>query len=77
MAAIDLPTLPARQALRGVFIGRAEVAGTELFTVTAWHGASRPPRRQWFADRAIALAHAAQVADEMAAPLFDLTGDDA
>ena len=36
---------------------------------------SRPPRRQWFADLAIALAHAAEVAGEMAAPLFHMAGD--
>lgn len=77
MTAIALPELPACKAQRGVFINRAQLAGLEMFSVTAWRGASRPPTRRWFTDWGVALANAAGYADSHSLPLFDLTAKEA
>ncbi|MGE4305269.1 MAG: hypothetical protein AB7E24_14710 [Novosphingobium sp.] len=75
MPAIELPELQRRRAKLAVVVDVAEVSDTPLFSVTTWRGAGHPPRRQWFADRSIALAHAAERADELAVPMVDLTGE--
>lgn len=70
---VQLPDLQRHRALRGIVVDTADVAGALLYSVTFWAGAGRPPRRRWFADRAIALAHAADRADEHGFALIDLT----
>lgn len=75
MAEIALPEPQRPAARRAIVIDVAELAGAQLFAVTIWPGVGRPPRRQWFTDRAIAIAHAAERADELAAPMIDLTDE--
>ena len=75
MAEIALPELQRPRTLRGVVVDVHDVAGAELFAVTAWQGAGRPAKRQWFASRSIALTNAADRADEHGLPLIDLTSE--
>jgi len=72
MVAIDLPELPRPSALRAVFVERHHLADSDLTAVTVHIGCGRKARRQWFSDRGLALAHAAEMADHHALPLFDL-----
>lgn len=73
MATISLPQLPRHKALHGVVVDARELAGVILVSVTTWRGAARPPKRTWFTDRTIALAHAANMADERGFTLIDLS----
>lgn len=75
MAAIPLPDLPRHKALHGVVVDAHELAGVALISVTAWRGAARPPRRNWFTCRSVALAHAAEIADRDGLTLVDLTNE--
>lgn len=75
MATVELPALSRPPTLRAIVIDKTEIAGAELFTITVWAGGGRPPRRKWYADRTIAIAHAAERADELAAPMIDLTDE--
>ena len=72
MTEIPLPALPKASWL-GVTIERADIAGTEAYAVTVREGFNRQPRRRWFPDRALALMHAADMADAAGIPLFDRT----
>ncbi len=72
MTAVDLPDLP-RRAWLAVTIERQDLAGTEAYSVTVNEGMARSPRRRWFPDRALALCHAADMADAAGLPLFDRT----
>lgn len=75
MADITLPKLPARRAAHGILVTAETVAGATLFTVVLHCGAGHPPRRNWFTDRAVALAAAAERADELGLPMVDLTAE--
>ncbi len=57
---------------RAVIIVRFELAGSLLHSVSVQSGGGRAPRRRWFPDRAIALAHAIEQAEEFDLPLLDL-----
>lgn len=72
MAEIALPQISRHKALRGIIVDRHDVAGAALFAVTSHIGSGRSKRR-WFASREIALAHAADRADEHSLALLDLT----
>ena len=72
MIPVDLPDL-LRRAWLGVTVERQDLAGSAAYSVTVNEGASRSPRRRWFPDRALALCHAADMADAANLPLFDRT----
>ncbi|WP_374411953.1 hypothetical protein [Novosphingobium colocasiae] len=73
MADIALPPPPTARA--GLIVTAENIAGAVLFTVTLWRGPGHPPRRNWFTDRAVALAAAAERADEFGLPMVDLTAE--
>ncbi|GGB87846.1 hypothetical protein GCM10011494_02730 [Novosphingobium endophyticum] len=75
MAEVPLPELQRHRALRAIVVDKADVADAALYSVTSCAGAGRPPRRRWFTDRAIALAHAAERADEHGFALIDLSSE--
>lgn len=57
---------------RAVMLVRFNLAGSILHSVTIHRGGGRAPRRRWFPDRTVALAHAFELADEFNLPLLDL-----
>ena len=67
---IELPPL-VKRAWLGVQIEPGALAGSHVFVVTVHEGAGRAPRRRWFADRQLALLHAADQADALNLPIFD------
>lgn len=73
MAEIALPALTKHKTLRGIVIDAHEISGTRLVSVTSYGGTGRAAKRRWFATRSIALAHAADRADEHGFALIDLT----
>lgn len=73
MVEIALPEFPRRHSsIRAVFVEDHTLAKTAVTAVTTHVGLGRAAKRRWFASRAVALAHAAEVADQHALPLFDL-----
>lgn len=75
MPEVALPEMPQPAALRGVILERHEMAGALLFSTTTCVGLGRAPRRRWFAERSIALAHAAELADTHSLALLDMSDD--
>ena len=68
---ISVPTLlPGNW--RAVIIECFELGGSVLHAVSVRRGCGRAPRRRWFPDRAVALAHAVEKAEEFELPLLDL-----
>lgn len=74
MTRIELPELRPASWL-GVTIERQDLAGTAAWAVTVREGFARAARRRWFPDRALALAHGADMADAHGLPLFDMAGE--
>ncbi|SLJ86895.1 hypothetical protein [Novosphingobium mathurense] len=72
MVEIQIPELLKHRAIRAVMVEGHDLAGSHLTAVTVHIGCGRKARRQWFSDRGVALAHAAEMADQHALPLFDL-----
>ena len=68
---IEIPALLPGKWL-AVVIERFELAGSTLSSVTIRRGCGRAPRRRWFPDRAVAVAHALELAEEFDLPLLDL-----
>ncbi len=64
------PLLPG--GWRGIIVEHHEIAGTRLAAVTVKPGLGRAPRRRWFADSTVALAHALDQAETLALPLLHL-----
>lgn len=75
MTEVALPELRRPPMLCAVVIETVEIVGKHFHTVTTWAGAGRPPRRKWFADGSIAVAHAAELADEFGCALVDITSE--
>ena len=57
---------------RAVIILRFELTGSLLHSVSVHRGGGRAPRRRWFPDRTVAVAHALEQAEEYDLPLLDL-----
>ncbi len=76
MLEIPLPEMSRAEAIRGVIVSGHDVAGALLFSVTTHVGLGRAPRRRWFVDRCIALAHSADQADGLCLPIIDLGAPD-
>ena len=72
MVEIQIPELLKHRAIRAVMVEGHDLAGSIVTSVTTHVGLGRSPKRRWFASRAVALAHAAEMADHHALPLFDL-----
>ena len=72
MVEIQIPELLRHRAIRAVMIESHDLAGSIVTSVTTHVGLGRSPKRRWFASRAVALAHAAEMADQHALPMFDL-----
>jgi hypothetical protein len=72
VVAIELPNLLRHRAIRAVMVESHDLAGSIVTSVTTHVGLGRAPKRRWFASRAVALAHAAEVADQHGLPMFDL-----
>ncbi|GGC26902.1 hypothetical protein GCM10011371_13110 [Novosphingobium marinum] len=72
MAEVAIPPIVAKRGWRGVILETAHVAGREMTSVTGRIGLGRAARRRWFPDRALALAHALELAEAHGVGLFDL-----
>ena len=72
MVEIQIPELLKHRAIRAVMVEGHDLAGSKVTSVTTHVGLGRSPKRRWFASRAVALAHAAEMADQHGLPLFDL-----
>ena len=77
MVEIQIPELLKHRAIRAVMVEGHDLAGSIVTSVTTHAGLGRSPRRRWFASRAVALAHAAEMADQHGLPLFNLGADGA
>lgn len=73
MADVPLPAMAKNRRLNSVVIDRHEIAQEQLLSVTICPGHGRRPRRRWFTSRAVALAYAADRADDLSLLLVDLT----
>lgn len=73
MAEFALPDVSRAPSLKGVVIDRHEIAHEQLLSVTMWLGNGRRPKRRWFTSRAVAIAYAADRADDLGLLLVDLT----
>ncbi|MEP6868703.1 MAG: hypothetical protein ABJA20_09315 [Novosphingobium sp.] len=72
MTPVELPAM-RKGSWYGVLIEPLELDGNGLWTVTVRQGLGRAPRRRWFPDHTLALAHAADQADLHNLPLLNLT----
>jgi hypothetical protein len=73
VAEVALPDIPRPPKLKGVIIKRHEVAGEPLLSVTMWQGNGRRGKRRWFTSRGVALAYAADRADDLGLLVIDLS----
>lgn len=73
MAEFALPEIAQPRHAKGIIIDRHEIAHEHLLSVTMWLGIGRRPKRRWFTSRGVAIAYAADRADDLGLLLVDLT----
>lgn len=76
MAEIALPTLRTTD-WRCCFVERIEMAGSSFWIATVHGDFGATPTHRWYANRAEALAYAAERAEKYGLPLFDFSADGA